>query len=137
MTPNPTPPDAMERAREMLAAEYRAEGHDGYAHQLEFIGNSYWSDHVALRVIAKALTTPPTEDSERERDWCFIWKWIERAIFDPNISEAEALSVLAHYPGAPWKQGRWNVDHKPYAKKFYEKFPHAAGAHLKDTPNVG
>jgi hypothetical protein len=56
----------------------------------------------------------------------FIWRWIERAIYDKQISASEALSVLAHSPHAPWSNGRWDVDHKPYAAKLYADHPKAA-----------
>ncbi|MFC0302727.1 hypothetical protein [Rhizorhabdus histidinilytica] len=56
----------------------------------------------------------------------YLWKWVERGLFDEHISPRNALEVMAHHPGAPWKEGRWNVDHKPYAKAFYEAFPRAA-----------
>jgi hypothetical protein len=63
---------------------------------------------------------------EMGRELAFVWKWVERGLFDPSIDRLDALKTLAHYPGAPWNQGRWDVDHKPYATKFYDMFPKAA-----------
>lgn len=60
--------------------------------------------------------------------WRYLWKWVERGLFDKHISENEALNAMAHYPSAPWKNGRWDVDHKGYASRFYEKFPKANGS---------
>lgn len=55
----------------------------------------------------------------------YLCKWVERGLYD-NISTAkEALSVIAHHPGMPWKEGRWDVDHKTYAEAFYKAFPKA------------
>lgn len=66
----------------------------------------------------------------------FLWKWIERGLFDRQIGAYEALETMAFYPGAPWKKGRWDVDHKPYAEAFYKAFP-KAGATLATTENRG
>jgi hypothetical protein len=55
----------------------------------------------------------------------FMAKWVERGLFDKAISGAEALNVIAYYPGAPWHFERWDVDHKPYAADFYKAFPKA------------
>ena len=80
-----------------------------------------------LRTLLSALsrnTEPMVTDA---RDWSFVWKWVERGLFDGQISEREALQTMAHYPGAPWKMGRWDVDHKPYASQFYAMFPLSAG----------
>jgi hypothetical protein len=57
----------------------------------------------------------------------FIARWVERGLFDKHHSPKEALDVIALYPGMPWKNGRWDVDHKPYASAFYTKFPRARG----------
>jgi hypothetical protein len=57
----------------------------------------------------------------------YLAKWVERGLFDHHHSAKEALEVIAHHPGMPWKEGRWDVDHKPYAKEFYKKFPKAKG----------
>lgn len=58
----------------------------------------------------------------------FFWKWIERGIFDADVPANTALNVLANHPSAPWKKGRWDVDHKAYAEMFYELFPNARAA---------
>jgi hypothetical protein len=55
----------------------------------------------------------------------FVSRWVERGLFDQHHTAKEALDVIAHYPGMPWKEGRWDVDHKPYASAFYKKFPKA------------
>jgi hypothetical protein len=55
----------------------------------------------------------------------FIARWVERGLFDHHHTPKEALDVIAFYPGMPWKLGRWDVDHKPYANAFYTKFPRA------------
>jgi len=36
---------------------------------------------------------------------------------------AEAISMMAHYPGMPWNSQRWDVDHKGYADAYYKAFP--------------
>lgn len=57
----------------------------------------------------------------------FAAKWVERGLFDHHHSAKDALDVIAHYPAMPWKNGRWDVDHKEYASAFYKKFPKAKG----------
>lgn len=93
------------------------------------------------------ILLPPTSDVSQEylEGWCegqsyllanrraedaaanFIWRWIERAIFDDKLTHGDCLAVIAHHPSAPWKNGRWDVDHKPYAEAFYAQFPKARG----------
>ena len=60
-----------------------------------------------------------------------FWIWVERARMEPKRAH-EHISCLAHHPDAPWQNGRWDVDHKPYAAKFYKEFPKASAA-LTDT----
>lgn len=74
----------------------------------------------------KALLTLAEQSTEREEAWLYLHKWVERGLFDHHHTPKEALEVIAHHPTAPWKNGRWDVDHKPYAKAFYEAFPRAA-----------
>jgi hypothetical protein len=64
-------------------------------------------------------------EGERE-GFLYLCKWVERGLFDDKIMPADALNVIAMFPAMPWKNGRWDVDHKPYAKAFYERFPRAA-----------
>lgn len=87
------------------------------------------ADTLARAAIAALLVS---DRSGVERDLNFIWKWVERAMFDKDIGMKNALDTLANYPGAPWKSGRWDVDHKPYAEAFYAKFPKAAPIPEKD-----
>lgn len=97
------------------------------------IGPTRQAEIDEMRDIARAaLAVIPSAEGEMNQDWAFLWKWVERGLFDPKISHQEALNVLAHWPGAPWKQGRWDVDHKPYAEAFYKKFPRARGDHMKE-----
>lgn len=78
----------------------------------------------ALAQACAVIARKQVEELEAERS--FVWKWIERAIFDKTLSKAECLSTLAGHPGAPWNNGGWDVDHKPYAERFYKRFPRAA-----------
>jgi hypothetical protein len=57
----------------------------------------------------------------------YLAKWVERGLFDHHHTPKEALEVIAYHPGMPWTEGRWDVDHKPYAGEFYKKFPKAKG----------
>lgn len=59
----------------------------------------------------------------------FVAKWVERGMFDTLISPKDAIDTIAYYPGMPWMTGRWDVDHKPYANAFYNRFPKAKGQH--------
>jgi hypothetical protein len=82
----------------------------------------------------KALLTLAEQASEQEEAWLYLHKWVERGLFDDKISMDEALKCIAHHPSAPWKNGRWNVDHKPYAKAFYAAFPRAAAQPPQEPP---
>lgn len=68
-------------------------------------------------------------------DLAFFWKWVERGLFDKDVSAKDALGVIAHHPDAPWKNGRWDVDHKDYAEAFYAKFPRSRSEQHKDIDN--
>ncbi len=87
-------------------------------------------DQAAAAIIALEARIAQLE--ETERSFYFLCKWIERAKFDDAISASDALGVILHSPAMPWKNGRWDVDHKPYAAKFYEAFPRARTA-LENT----
>jgi len=67
-------------------------------------------------------------DELREEMLCdkrFIYRWVERGLFDKHTTPEEALGIIAFGDDAPWKDPNWNwdVSHKEYADKFYEKFP--------------
>lgn len=64
---------------------------------------------------------------ELEDSLSFIAKWVERGLFCKTTSPQDAISLIAHYPGMPWRSQRWDVDHKPYAEAFYKAFPGAKG----------
>jgi hypothetical protein len=55
----------------------------------------------------------------------YLWKWVERGLFCPQTPSKTALECLAYHPSAPWHDNRWDVDHKPYAERFYAAFPNA------------
>lgn len=86
-------------------------------------------------VISQASTITDLEArlAERHEVLCFLGKWIERGLFCKTVTAAEALSVMAHFPGMPWNSERWDVDHKPYAAAYYAKFPKTAA---KDEPHA-
>lgn len=66
----------------------------------------------------------------------YLAKWVERGLFDHHHTPKEALEVIAHHPGMPWRRHRWDVDHKPYASEFYKKFPRAKGPREPDPEAV-
>jgi len=68
------------------------------------------------------LRYQPTHDTET---LMYLSKWVERGLFDSRVTPTEAMSVIAYYPSMPWKTGVWDVNHKPYAEEFYNKFPKA------------
>lgn len=59
--------------------------------------------------------------------WNYLWRWVERGLFDRHHTPKQALDLMAHYPTAPWNNGRWDVDHKDYGEAFYKAFPKAKG----------
>lgn len=93
--------------------------------------------NTAIWKLARAIellssTSPPPSAAvlaEREAkldDDGYLWKWVERALFDHSVTAMKAAKVIAHHPAAPWQNGRWDVDHKPYAAAFYRMFPKSA-----------
>lgn len=64
-------------------------------------------------------------DDEQRETWQYLWRWVERGLFDKQVTFSDAFKVMAHHPGAPWNNGVWDVSHKPYAEQFYTKFPKA------------
>ena len=64
----------------------------------------------------------------------FVGKWVERGLFDKDVSAKDALETIAYLPGMPWNSGRWDVDHKSYAEAYYKSFPKTRAA-LKDQNN--
>lgn len=67
-----------------------------------------------------------TDLQTKTETWQYLWRWVERGLFDKVVTTPKnALEVMAHYPAAPWKTGRWDVDHKNYADAFYKQFPRA------------
>lgn len=76
---------------------------------------------AAARIAALSAEVEALRETEN-----FIAKWVERGLYDQQISAVNALQTIAHFPSMPWKNGRWDVDHKPYAAAFYADFPRAA-----------
>lgn len=56
-------------------------------------------------------------------EYNFLYRWVERGLFDITITPMMAIEVMAHHPAAPWSQGVWDCTHMPYANKFYQMFP--------------
>lgn len=86
------------------------------------------SDDAAWRAEAIAAWNARASDAEITRlteALCFIGKWVERGVFDKQISARESLEVIINLPGMPWNSDRWDVDHKPYAAAYYARFPAA------------
>ena len=86
------------------------------------------SDNTAMPQAARAGHTVaiPIAHEDLWETLFFLGKWIERGMFDKNVTAREAMGVMAHYPGMPWNSMRWDVDHKPYAAEYYAKFPKTA-----------
>lgn len=57
----------------------------------------------------------------------FLYKQVERGLFDKHTTPEMALSNIAYSGSAPWDDDgfNWDVDHKEYAEEFYKKFPNA------------
>lgn len=68
--------------------------------------------------------------SAKEDVISFIAKYVEYGLFD-NVTPLKALEIIADHPDMPWYNGRWNVDHKIYAEKFYKRFPKSASVEIK------
>lgn len=64
-------------------------------------------------------------EGEQREAWAYLWRWVERRLFEKPVNHEAALKVMLHHPSAPWNNGEWDVSHKPYAEAFYAKFPKA------------
>lgn len=62
-------------------------------------------------------------NSYKQQDLNFMWKWIERGIFDKATTPEGALSVLSYYDSAPWYSYRktWDTSHKDYDAAINER----------------
>jgi len=58
----------------------------------------------------------------------FIYKQVERGLFDGETDSNAALKNIASHPQAPWSstEWEWDVSHCDYSERFYEVFPQAA-----------
>ena len=65
---------------------------------------------------------------EVEERFLYLCRWVERGLFCEHTTPESALNNIAHHPGMPWKEGCWEVDHKPYAEQFFRTFPKARAA---------
>jgi hypothetical protein len=86
------------------------------------LGATLASDELN-KITQKLKTSLANDDSQDTIN--YLAKWVERGLFDKSISPKDALETIAHYPSMPFNNGRWDVDHKPYAQAFYQKFPKA------------
>jgi len=89
----------------------------------------YCADQVAeITAHRLAFSTPAASDAEGSlrETFYYLCKWVERGLFDKHHTAEDALKCIAYHPGLPWMEGRWDVDHKPYAAEFYKAFPKAA-----------
>ena len=108
-----------------VVAQKTIEELDGLSTALKLLlGTTLASDE--LNKIVENLKQALTSDSS-QADLNFVAKWVERGLFDKMVSPKEALEVIAHYPAMPFNEGRWDVDHKPYAQAFYKAYPKAKG----------
>lgn len=126
---------AVERDRDLHAARCLRGYAKSWANKHRDIADDFDRGAEALEHRA-ALATQPASDTgllealERElaelkESWFYLHKLVERGLFCKSVSPTEALEAIAFHPTAPWKNGRWDVDHKPYAVQFYAKFPKA------------
>ena len=89
---------------------------------------SWWELGAEAATRIEELLKDKERLTELEESWSYLHKWVERGLFCPHTTPQNALECIAHHPSAPWKNGRWDVDHKPYAMKFYAHFPKARAA---------
>jgi hypothetical protein len=97
----------------------------------EFDGECFLSTDEAKLLVAAYpalldhIERLEAENRKHDENWRYLWRWVERGLFDSHTSPKDALEVMAHYPAAPWFNIKWDVTHKPYADAFYAKFPKA------------
>jgi len=116
--------DEMERARALLI-ECAVRDKSPKEQELFRSGRAGFYTVDFNAAIAAMLAFAQQPEGSITDDEAFVWRWIERALYDPTVPMTDALNVLAHYHGAPWNRMRWNVDHKSYADQFYRNHPAA------------
>jgi len=79
----------------------------------------------ALLALSELLTLVPEDKEEWQYEKKFIYKQVERGLFDKHTKPEMALKNIAYWPDAPWASDKWNwdVSHKEYADEFYKAFP--------------
>ena len=76
-----------------------------------------------LMKLIKALADE-VRGSRHEKE--YIYKQVERGLFDKHTRTKTALKNIAYYPQAPWSNDSswsWDVTHKEYSAEFYKEFP--------------
>jgi len=117
--------DDAERARERLGKLVAESGRYSSVASHAFATQGRDIFILASDAIELAVAFAQQPEGSITDDEAFVWRWVERALYDPTVPMTDALNVLAHYPGAPWNRMRWNVDHKSYADQFYRNHPAA------------
>jgi len=79
---------------------------------------------VAKKALEELNEYMELQKSEKQ----FIYKQVERGLFDDGTDSKTALRNIASYPQAPWSstEWEWDVSHCDYSDRFYEAFPQAA-----------
>jgi len=69
---------------------------------------------------AQELTAAQERIKELEEEKKFLYKQVERGLFDKHTSPELALKNLFYNPSAPWNDEKWtwDVSHKEYAEAF-------------------
>ena len=80
-------------------------------------------DRLVLTIVEAQEWNPKMDEARLEKK--FIYKQVERGLFDKHTSPEQALKNIAFWPDAPWASDKWNwdVSHKEYADEFYKLFP--------------
>ena len=75
------------------------------------------TDHDVMRAQLKAAEERVSELTAEKK---FMFKQVERGLFDKHTKPELALKNMFYSPEAPWNDDKWNwdVDHKEYAEEF-------------------
>lgn len=91
--------------------------------QAKMITNHMLDMPISWDEVIKALADEVRKNHHEKE---FIYKQVERGLFDKHTTPELALSNISYYPQAPWSEDStwtWDVTHKEYSAEFYKKFP--------------
>lgn len=78
------------------------------------------SQQIAIQEQVKRIAELEEKLEEAKHEKEFVYKCVERGLFQEGYGHEQALKNIFHFPSAPWnsKDWEWDVSHKSYAETF-------------------